>query len=166
MKKKAFTLIEIIAVLAIIGIIIAGSAVGLNRSWHNSRIDTCESDLREMTTAFRNYLIDNGNIELEPDEEYETKITETVNTLNKEYMPYEIEIESIGTDKKSVCIKTKIKEDPWNNKYEIRVYTSPETSLSGLAVISSCGPDGKSNSDKYKDEDFGDDIIAVIEPKV
>ena len=165
--KKCFTLIEIIAVLSVIGIIITGTAVSLKRSWQNTRIDTCESDLREMTAGFRNYLIDRGNIVLEPDEDYESNLNKTIELLNKEYMPYEIKIESISTDKKSACLKTKIKEDPWNNKYEIQIYTSPEnTNLKGLAVIISCGPDGKSNSEKYKDEDFGDDIIAVIEPKV
>lgn len=67
MKKKCFTFVEILAVMAVIGILITGTAVSLNKAWENSKTDTCESELREMTTALKSYFTDYGNIVIEPD---------------------------------------------------------------------------------------------------
>ena len=45
-KKKCFTLVEILAVLAISGILLVGTAVGVNTLWQNNRVDICESEMR------------------------------------------------------------------------------------------------------------------------
>ena len=169
MKKKCFTFVEILAVMAVIGILITGTAVSLNKAWENSKTDTCESELREMTTAFKGYFTDYGNIVIEPDANYENVLDEIVNVLNKKYLPYDVKVTKISDDKKCVYLETKIKEDPWNNVYKISIYTydgEDKDSISGLVVISSAGRDAKSSEDTYKENDFGDDIIAVVEPTV
>ena len=38
-------------------------------------------------------------------------------------------MKNIADDKKSVTLKTKIKEDPWGNKYELYIYTYTHTYL-------------------------------------
>lgn len=169
MKKNAFTLVEILAVLAISGILIVGTAISINKAWQNNRVDVCESELRDMTTALKSYYTDYGNILIADDMNYETVLEETVEMLNKKYLPYEIEVVSISEDKKSVELSTKIKEDPWNNKYDFTIYTyngEDAAGLPGLVVISSNGPDAKSNKKLYSLNDFGDDVIAVVEPTV
>ena len=55
-KKKCFTFVEILGVLAIVSILSAAMFVGVNKIWQNNRIDICESELREMTTAFKSYF--------------------------------------------------------------------------------------------------------------
>lgn len=167
MKKRCFTFVEILAVMAIIGILITGTAIALNQAWENSKTDTCESELREMTTALKSYFTDYGNIIIEPDTNYENTLNEIVNVLNKKYLPYEVKVTQISDDRKSVNLETKIKEDPWNNIYKISMYTyggEDRDSISGLVVISSAGRDAKSNETAYCVNDFGDDIIAVVEP--
>lgn len=62
MKKiSCFTLVEILAVLAITGILTVGTAVGVNRMWQNNRIDICESEMRDFTMAFKSYYTDYKN---------------------------------------------------------------------------------------------------------
>ena len=164
--KKCFTLIEIIAVIAIVGILITAGTVGFNRSWQNSKIDSCEADMREIAAGLQSYILDYGNIVLEADEKYQDGISDVVGILNKNYLSYDFEIEDIADDKKSVSLVSKIKEDSWNNKYRLKIYTEKDGEVTeGLAVVISNGPDCKSNIEKYEDENYGDDIIAIIEPR-
>ena len=73
----------------------------------------------------------------------------------------------ISSDKKSAALETVIKNDPWGQKYRLNIYTynaDDSESIPGMVVITSNGADSMSNKSSYSSEDFGDDIIAVIEP--
>lgn len=164
--KKCFTLVEIIIVISVIGILITAGTVGFNRAWQNSRIDTCEADMREITAGIQSYMLDYGNIVLEADETYEESVSDIVNILNKSYLPYEFEVEYIADDKKVVSLISKIKNDPWNSKYRLKIYTEKYGEIKGgLAVVTSNGPDCISNEEEYEDENYADDIIAIVEPR-
>lgn len=164
MKKKGFTLVEILAVLAVAGILITGIAVSFNKAWQNNRVDACESELREMVTAFKSYITDYGNITVDSSMDYDTVINEVVSTLNSKYLPYDVEKTGVSVDGKSIMLKTKLKTDPWNNKYSLHIYTAQEGTVPGLIVIASSGPDSKSNETEYSSENYGDDIVVVIKP--
>ena len=87
--------------------------------------------------------------------------------LNTKYLPYEIKVNEVAADKKSAILETVIKHDPWNRKYMMNIYTyagDNAESIPGMIIISSNGADCVSNKDSYSSDDFGDDIIAVIEP--
>ena len=166
-KKKSFTLVEILAVLAISGILLAGTAMGVNTLWQNNRVDICESELREFTNGFKSYLTDYKTIKAEPDSNYEDVMNAVVELLNSKYLSCDVEIDSVADDKKSITLKTKSKKDPWGNKYEFYIYTysgTDATSMPGLVIISSYGKDSESNKTEYKNGDYGDDVIAVINP--
>lgn len=165
--KKAFTLIEILAVTALCGILIVSSAIPLNKVWRNNQIDVCESELREIVNGFKSYFVDYGNIVIADDTNYETVLHETLNTLNRQYLPYEFTVDSVANGKRSVSLMSKLKTDPWNEKIKIHIYTydgEDKESTSGLVVVSSNGIDSKSNLSTYKDNNYGDDIVAIIEP--
>ncbi|NLB81444.1 MAG: type II secretion system protein [Clostridiaceae bacterium] len=165
--KKAFTLIEILAVTALCGILIVSSAISLNKVWQNNQIDVCESELREIVNGFKSYFVDYGNIVISDDTNYETVLSETLNTLNRQYLPYEFAVDSVADNKRSASLASKLKTDPWNGKFKIHIYTydgEDKESTSGLVVVSSNGVDTKSNLSTYKDNDYGDDIVAIIEP--
>lgn len=164
MKKKGFTLVEILAVLAVTGILVTGIAVNFNKAWQNNRVDACESELREMVTAFKSYITDYGNITVDASMDYDTVINEVVNTLNSKYLPYDVEKTGVSADGKSITLNTKLKTDPWNNKYSLHIYTAQKGNVPGLIVIASSGPDSRSNETEYSSENYGDDIVAVIKP--
>lgn len=168
-KKNSFTLVEILAVLAIVGILTVGTVVGVNKLWQNNRIDVCESEMRDFTTAFKSYYTDYEKLEIAPDTNYETVLSEIVELLNSKYLSCDIEVAEISADKKKVRLQTKLKEDPWNSKYEFDIYTYSGTdadSRTGLVIISSKGPDSKSSRAEYKNGVFNDDIIAIVEPNL
>ena len=166
-KKKCFTLVEILAVLAISGLLIVGTVVGVNTLWQNNRVDICESEMREFSNAFKSYFTDYGPITAEPDSNYVDVVDAVVELLNSKYLSYDISIERIADDKKSVTLKTKTKEDPWGNKYELYIYTysaDDSSSIPGLVIVSSSGKDSKNNKTEYSAGNYGDDVIAVIKP--
>ena len=166
-KKKCFTLVEILGALAIISILTVCMSVGVNTIWQNNRIDICESELREMSTAFKSYFTDYSNIIIAPDSNYDDVLNETVDLLNTKYLPYEIRVCEISADKKSATFETVIKQDPWKQRYKLNIYTysgDDSESIPGMVIISSSGIDSVSNKDNYSLDDFGDDVIAVIEP--
>ena len=166
-KKKSFTLVEILAVLAISGILLVGTSVGINTLWQNNRVDMCESEMRDFTNGLKSYLTDYETIKAEPDSNYEDVMSAVVELLNSKYLSCDVEIDTVADDKKSITLKTKIKEDPWGNKYEFYIYTysgADGTSMPGLVIISSYGKDSKSNKSEYKTGNYGDDVIAIINP--
>lgn len=166
-KKKCFTFVEILGALAIISILTVAMSVGVNRIWQNNRIDICESELREMSAAFKSYFTDYSNIVIAPDMNYDNVLNETVELLNTKYLPYEIEVSEVAADKRSATFETVIKQDPWKQKYKMNIYTykgDDAESIPGMVIITSNGADSLSNKDTYSSDDFGDDIIAVIEP--
>ena len=164
-KKRSFTLVEILAVLAISGILIVGTVVGVNTLWQNNRVDICESEMRDFSNAFKSYLTDYRSITAEPDSNYEDVMNSVVEILNSKYLPCDIMVAGIADDKKSITLKTNIKEDPWGNKYEFYIYTysgEDSTSPPGLVIISSYGRDSKSNKSEYKNGVYGDDVITAF----
>jgi prepilin-type N-terminal cleavage/methylation domain-containing protein len=166
--KKAFTLIEILAVTALCGILITATTISLNKMWQNNQIDVCESELRELSNGFKSYFVDYGGIVITNDLNYETVLGEVLETLNKQYLPFQLAVNQISDDKKSVSLLSKLKTDPWHKKYTVNIYTydgADKDSTPGLVVISSSGIDAKSSMHTYKDNKYGDDIIAIIEPK-
>lgn len=166
--KKAFTLIEILAVTALCGILITATTISLNKMWQNNQIDVCESELRELSNGFRSYFVDYGGIVIANDLNYETVLNEVLNTLNKQYLPFELAVNQVADNKKSVSLISKRKTDPWHEKYKVNIYTydgEDKDSTPGLVVISSSGIDAKSIINTYKENHYGDDIVAIIEPK-
>lgn len=164
MKKKGFTFVEIMIAIAVTGILFTGAAVSFNKAWQNNRIDACESELREMATAFKSYITDYGNITVDSSMNYDAVTDEIISTLNSKYLPYDVEKTGVSADGKSITLRTKIKTDPWNNKYSLHIYTASEGTVPGLIVIASSGSDSKSNETQYSSENYGDDIVVVIKP--
>lgn len=166
--KPAFTLVEMLITVAVIGILITSSVVTFNKVWKNNQTDTCESELRDLSNSFSSFFIDYGNIIIKPDINYINVLNETIDILNKQYLPYPITVTEIAEDKKSVKLTTKTKTDPWKSKYQINIYTydgNDRESVPGLIIISSNGVNGISSKDTYKDGNYGDDVIAIVEPK-
>lgn len=171
--KKAFTVIEVMIVLGVVGILFLLGFNMYNQTHLNSQIDVCESNLRDMATGFQGYITDYGKIDIPPNEDvYEDAVNQLINTLNTRYLEYSIGLVSVADDCTSFTARTEAKTDPWNKLYTISIYTNsgesginPGTNIPGMIVISSPGPDAASNMNNY-DENYSDDIIAVINPNV
>lgn len=167
--KSAFTLVEVMAVVVIIGLISAFSYQSYQTSLKNQRVDSAEADLRAFNQSFGSYFIDYGNIEISDalsDSAYREKIDEIIGILNRQYLPSEIQFDRVIAGNKGFKCTTKLKKDPWDQLYDIYINTKASAGApAGIVVVTSKGPDRETQFDTYSDNNYGDDILVIIEPK-
>lgn len=167
--KKAFTLVEIMATIVIIGVITVAAYGAYDTAVTNAKIDATETDLRAYSQSISSYFADYTEIKIDDtltDDAYNTKADEIVDLLNRQYLPTNIERVETASDRTSFTCETTFKKDPWNNKYQVYVNTKAATGLpAGTVIIASYGKDGLSSSSTYVSGEFGDDILAIVEPK-
>lgn len=60
MKKQAFTLIELLIVVAIIAILAAIAVPNFLEAQVRSKVSRCQADMRSLATALESYVIDNN----------------------------------------------------------------------------------------------------------
>lgn len=192
-KKKALTLVETIVVILIIAILITISSVQYNKFINNSRVQTVENDLSGWMADINQYIEDYGpfrvdasKVGITSDPEYlaylyhgdKTKGTSDIqenasnfaasSPLNilQAYCTNDFVIASPTdakyTDASShyIILTTKSQRDPWGQKYKIICDTN-----SGKIIVISAGIDTLFNIDRYKEGEFNDDIILVVNPK-
>lgn len=166
MRKKAFTMVEILIAISVIGILFAGGSITYNTVYKNNQIDRCEQELADMVSSFENYIIDYGAISISPDVNYIDNAKGIIDLLNEDYLTWEIEFISSDADKHSFKAKTKNKKDPFGNMYYLNIYTYAgvdKDSITGLVVISSAG--ANATAADVSSGSYDDDVIAIVEPK-
>ena len=119
--RAAFTLMEMMLVLAIIALLIAIGAVTLGEVDENAKFTAAEAQMNTLKTAIVQYK-----------------------TLNRGLPP---SIDALISPPANARVKKKLAEDnaimdPWNNKYH---YSSP--GKKGAYDLYSVGPDGRDGSD-------------------
>ena len=122
MKKKSFTLIEMVIVIMIIALLAAVVAPMYMKHMFKARIDAAKAQIKNLDAAVMDYQLSTGRVPTE---------SETLDIL----------IRNVNNDKRwdGPYLKTnKIPVDPWGNEY---VYKVPGT-YSEYAIIS-LGADGK-----------------------
>lgn len=165
MRKKAFTIIEILIVISVLAILFTGGAITYNTIYKNNQTDRCEAELADMASAFENYMLDYGVIAIEPDINYSDNAKSIIEILNDNYLSWTVEFVSEASDKRSFLAKTSNKKDPFGNVYSINVYTydgDDRESVTGLVVISSAGANAVAAD--LSSGDYDDDVIAIVEP--
>jgi len=141
MNKKAFTMVEIVLVVIIIGVLAAMVVPNIAGRGKQARISTAKADIEaNLSTALDLYELDNGMYP-STDQGLKALIQEPSGSPQPPNWkgPY--------------LKKKRIPLDPWEREY---VYASPGTNNSEDFDLSSLGPDGVKSEDDivnwYTDE--------------
>lgn len=124
-NSKAFTLVELLVVMAIIGSLVAISVVGITQAFKSSRDNTRLQDIRNIELKLVSYQgqfnrypnAANSEIQISPDGK-----TITFYNANVEYEKLTISqpglSSSLVTDHSGFCTTTKATADQWYLMYE------------------------------------------------
>lgn len=141
-NQKGFTLIEILVVIAIIGLLLIYLVPQLDSITNNSKINVVETDFRTMKTGIQQHFIDNRSQDFTEKE-------------IKEYLDFGFELYETGAVDK---YKTTIKKDPWGSPY----YMFVKNKGNRYVLLQSYGPDEKKS---VQGNNFGDDVVFIYYPK-
>lgn len=142
-KNKAFTLIEILLVVVIIGILVAMVVPDLSGQGRKARISATRADIEaNLATALDLYELENGQYPT-TDQGLKALIRKPGSSPQAPNWdgPY--------------LKKKRIPRDPWKRVY---VYTSPGIYNSGEYDLSSYGPDGVESDDDISNWEDGDEF--------
>lgn len=132
-SKKAFTLVELLVVMAIIGSLVAISVVGITQAFKSSRDNTRLQDIRNIQLKLVSYLgqfnrypnAANGEIQISPDGK-----KMTFYNANVEYGTLDISQPGLNsalvTDHSGFCTTTKATADIWYLMYETGTAQRPQ----------------------------------------
>jgi len=123
-NRKAFTMIEIIAVLVIVGLLATVATTSVMSKIEKAKVIKTKADLSQLSSAVRSFKLDTGNY---PEEE------EGLIVLVEE------PIDAEKWDPEGYLDSSELPEDAWNNPYEYQRY--PESGKP--FVIISYGADGE-----------------------
>lgn len=123
--RRAFTLVEILLVIVIIGVLAGMLVARLSGRTQEAKITAAQGDVRgQLSLALDLFEGDTGRY---PSEEEGLKAL----------------MENPGIDGwKGPYLKSDLKPDPWGNAYVYRL----DTERPGMYVLHSAGPDGKTGS--------------------
>ena len=159
-RKKAFTLVELIIVIVVLAILIAGLSFFGNGSVERTRRTTTESFLRiianDMETAYDDYGPYRVMSGLTTDEQKE-KIDDFCAFLDEEYLHTDLaDVDTTNIHSHGFVVET-IETDPWGTPYMLYYVTAED--YEGDFFVASAGPDMKFSDRTYSEGKFGDDIV-------
>ena len=129
-NRNAFTMIEIIAVLVIVGLLAGIAAQNFMGKIEKARVIKTKADLKQLASAVKSFKLDTGNYP-EEEEGLEVLVIEPV--------------DAEGWDPEGYLDTSEVPEDGWNNPFEYQLY--PESGKP--FVIISYGADGEEGGEGY-----------------
>ena len=117
-KKRQFSLLEIIIAISIVALIVAIAAPSVLQQGEKAKVDACKTEIQSLKSTIMQYKIDTGKF------------------------PQSLEELATGSDGRKALLK-KVPKDPWNNDYIFEL--NPEA-FDGFE-ITSYGPDGQTGGE-------------------
>lgn len=169
-KRKAFSLVELIIVIIIIGVLGSVGASFGSRQVSNARMSTVASNLQIIASDIESAVFDVGFIDNLSDA---ATVKRYFSSWDAKYLTSPLDLDSIssptayGSDFTGVHFNTNGYEDPWGNEYRL-YYLVPAEGEAYRIIMASAGPNGRFSDDAdnaYINDGFEDDVIIVMEPR-
>jgi general secretion pathway protein G len=125
--KSGFTLLELLAVLAILALIIGIAAPAINNQIQKGRVDASKVQLNAFEQSLNSFNLDCGFF---PSTEQGLEALISAPTIGRQCKNY---------DQNGYSRKKSLPQDPWSSNY---IYTYPGQNNPGGYDLSSPGPDG------------------------
>ncbi len=161
LKKKGFTLIEVLAVVVIIAILITCVTFAVSSSINNGRISSTTNSLQLFAADTENILAEYGVLVVK-DGEPKAQVLEYLNLIENYYVHTYFNRDTLDISDSYFEIQTSTLVDGWDSPFKMRYCFNEESA--GTCMLISPGPD-LVFEDEYTTDNFGDDIMLIVYPK-
>lgn len=160
-KGKGFTLIEVLAVVAIIAILITCVSFAVSSTINNGRVSSTTSSLQLFAADTENILAEYGVLTV-TSKDPKAEVLEYLNLIENYYVHTYFNRDTLVINDKYFEIQTSTLVDGWDSPFKLRYCFSEENA--GTCMLMSPGPDLVFEP-QYTVDTFGDDILLIVYPK-
>lgn len=162
LKKKGFTLIEVLAVVVIIAILITCVTFAVSSSINNGRISSTTNSLQLFAADTENILAEYGVLVVK-DGEPKAQVLEYLNLIENYYVHTYFNRNTLDISDSYFEIQTSTLVDGLGLAIQDAAIASMRKAQV-LDMLISPGPD-LVFEDEYTTDNFGDDIMLIVYPK-
>lgn len=164
-KRRGTTLIEMLGVLIIFTIILGVAGMSVSRGIKRSNRDDVSNQLSVYSIGISDAYYDLGAPEFAPaDPDAKDEFKRYLQLMESDYLGVVFDYDTLAATDTGFEIEISSPMDVYESRYHCWFVT--DESIMKYAMIASGGDNGKLDTDRYAQQDYGDDIVLVVKPKV
>lgn len=163
-RRAGFNLIEILIALIIISIVMLGFGASASLQVKRTNRETVANELQVLASNFSDAYYDLGSPEIDSSAEgSQDDFERFLKLISTDYLNYTFDLDSIEPMSNGFSVKVADPIDVYEQEYNAWFITM---GTSRYVVVASGGDDGVINYEGYKNQDYADDIVMVVRPKL
>lgn len=156
---------ELMGVMVIIGLLIAAAGYSVSSNVKRSNREAASNELQMFASNISDAYYDIGSPSINTsDPDAMTDFTRYLRMLANDYMSVTFDEATIATTDKGFVVDISSPLDVYENRY--RCWFVTDDSVMKYIMVASGGEDGRIDDSGYKTQDYGDDIVLIVKPKV
>ena len=161
-SKKGFTLIEVLAVVVILGILIACVSFAVSGTLDKGRLSSTQNSLQLFAADIEEILATYGVLSIS-DGDPTPQIKEYLSMIETYYMHTYFDYATLEVKDTYFEILTTTMRDGWDSQFLLRYCFTSEDA--GTCMLISPGNNLLFDTESYTNTYFGDDILLIVYPK-
>lgn len=149
-------MIELIAVLAIIGIMLAVASPAMGRAIQNSNIDQTTEKIRTIVSDIEICLVEADMLQPEEDRAMDELVKEFMYNFNANYASMTFDVDTLDIKANSFTVQTSTVKDAWGTPL-VLYYTW----TNNMFIVASAGPDTVYDFLTEKNPEKIDDVFGA-----
>lgn len=160
---KGWNMIELVLAITIIAILGTATAAITIKNVRKANVDKTASFLQILATDLGDAYNDLGVPEIATDSDGVAKFKNFLTEAQDTYLSCTFDLDTVKAQTNGFSVEIKSPKDAFGNKYFMECITVE--GKPSFSRISSKGPDNISSMDTYNTQEFGDDILVIVQSK-